>query len=355
MKKTILHFIYSLGRGGAETMLVKVLQHLPEYRNIVVTLQDNNHFAGELKCDEYICINKPSFKAMPAAAVQFKKIIKKYQPDIIHSHLPQCNFIARLAVPNKLPLITTIHTSVATAIDYKKWYIRLIDKLTNRYKSSVIIAVSNVALKDYFMVLKVKPGKTFVLYTFVDVNEYKEQANICQGEKLKVISVGALRKGKNYAYLIEAFKQLKNQKIELHVYGIGPEEENLQKAIADADVPIVLMGQANNMPVILPKYDIFIMPSMFEGFSLSVLEAMAVQLPLLLSDIPSFREQCEDIAIYFNLNDVNDFVSKIKELATNRNQLYKMGQAARQRVINNFTLEHHMAGLRKIYADTLNN
>jgi glycosyltransferase involved in cell wall biosynthesis len=92
----------------------------------------------------------------------------------------------------------------------------------------------------------------------------------------------------------------------------------------------------------------------FEGFSLSVLEAMAMQMPLLLSDIPSFREQCEETAMYFDLDDLNDCVQKIKMLTADKNLRDKMGLAAKERAVTNFTLDHHMAGLRKIYAEALN-
>jgi glycosyltransferase involved in cell wall biosynthesis len=95
------------------------------------------------------------------------------------------------------------------------------------------------------------------------------------------------------------------------------------------------------------------MSSSFEGFSLSVLEAMAMRMPLLLSDIKSFKEQCENTAVYFNLNDVKDFINKLEMLSADKNKLNTMGAAAHERAVNNFTLEHHMQGLRKIYADVL--
>jgi glycosyltransferase involved in cell wall biosynthesis len=95
------------------------------------------------------------------------------------------------------------------------------------------------------------------------------------------------------------------------------------------------------------------MSSTFEGFSLSVLEAMAMKMPLLVSDIRSFREQCEDTAVYFDVGDPIDFTHKLNELASNPNHLQKLGTMAKDRAINNYTLEQHMEGLRKIYAETL--
>ncbi len=78
-KKTIIHFIYSLGRGGAETMLVQALKELGEYNNIVITLYENNRFENELNCTEYICLNKRSLWCMPVSIFSIRKLIKNYK------------------------------------------------------------------------------------------------------------------------------------------------------------------------------------------------------------------------------------------------------------------------------------
>ena len=61
-KKVILHVIDYMGRGGAETMLVQVLKQLKDYHNIVVTLNDENHFGDEFECDEYYSLKMGSVK-----------------------------------------------------------------------------------------------------------------------------------------------------------------------------------------------------------------------------------------------------------------------------------------------------
>jgi glycosyltransferase involved in cell wall biosynthesis len=95
------------------------------------------------------------------------------------------------------------------------------------------------------------------------------------------------------------------------------------------------------------------MCSTFEGFSLAVLEGMALQMPMLLSDIASFREQCEDTAEYFKLDDVNDFINKLRILKTDKSRREQMGKASKERALANFTQEHYMAGLRNIYTESL--
>ena len=87
MKKTILHIIDNLGRGGAETMLVTVIKHLPEYNNIIVTLKPENEFYNDLEHDGLYCLNMHSPLQAPIAALKLRRIIKENNVSIVHSHL----------------------------------------------------------------------------------------------------------------------------------------------------------------------------------------------------------------------------------------------------------------------------
>jgi glycosyltransferase involved in cell wall biosynthesis len=357
MKKTILHFIYDLGRGGAETMLVRVVKELSEYNNIVVTLYDTNHFKGELVCDKYICLHQGSLLNFPISAWKLAKIIRENKVDIVHTHLFWPTFIARIATPKKITLITTIHSFIATSVEYKHWYIRLLDKTSYLLRRSVIIGVAKGATKEYFSFLKIKPFKAYHLYTFVDIEKFKSQdLPSTKGDgTFKILSTGALRLQKNHSFLINAFRQLKNEPVELHIYGIGPLHQQLQSAINESGAKVILKGQVKDVQSILPSYDLFVMSSTFEGFSLSVLEAMAMKVPLLLSDISSFREQCAGTASYFSLEKTEQFIHCVREIKSDEPLRNKMKEEAFERVVKNFTLPHHMKKLREIYIESLSN
>ena len=356
MKKKVIHFIFNLGRGGAETITVGVANELSEYENIVVTLFPQNHFGDELHCDKLICLNLGSLFSLPFAVFKFHKLVRKEKPDIVHTHLFWPTIIARLSVPKRIPLVTTIHAFIATSVEYTHWHIRFLDKFTYRVRKSIIAADAKGALDEYFSFLKLKPYKAFPLYTFVDTNRFKLE-NIparVPSPVFRLISVGALRLQKNYSYLVRAFAKLKDKPIELHIYGSGNLQQELQKQIDESGAKIILKGEEKNIEKIIPLYDLYVMSSSFEGFSLSVLEAMAMGMPLLLSDIISFKEQCEGVAGFFSLADPDDFVKKVTALSeTTPEELKQKGQKARERAINNFTLAHHMEVVRKIYSEAL--
>lgn len=354
MKKTIIHVIYDLNRGGAEMMLVKVLKELKEYTNIVVTIRAGNHFEGELECEKLYCLNLKSIILFPAGVIQLRRLIKKYKPSIVHTHLFWPTVIGRLATPSGISLITTIHAFIATAVEYKIWYIKFLDKLTFKVRKSVIIAVAKGARDQYFNFLNLKPFRSYSLYTFVDPREFDYSRLVTvqrDTTNFKLITVGALRLQKNHRYLLEAFALLKDQPFELDIYGDGPLRDELQQIISDRNLNVTLKGEVKNIAEIITGYDLFTMSSTFEGFSLGVLEAMAMKIPLLISDIESFREQCEDTAEYFSLDNVDDFVLKLKTLSADKNRLVELSANGKDRVLQNFTLEKHMSGLRKIYSE----
>lgn len=357
MKNKIIHFIFNLGRGGAETMMVRVIKELPEYEHVVVTLFPMNHFGDELQCDKLICLNLKSLFSLPFAVFKFRRLVNKEKPQLVHTHLFWPTVIARLSVPKKIPLITTIHAFVASSVEYKFKRVLYLDKITYRFRKSIIIVVAKGALQEYFSFLNLKPYKAYALYTFVDIDKFNTANTLPKvaSPVFRVVSVGALRTQKNYLWTIKAFEKLKEENIELHIYGTGNMEEEIKKQIEKTGVKVVLKGEVKNIEKIIPQYDLYLMSSSFEGFSLSVLEAMAMKMPLLLSDIPSFREQAEDIATYFSLTDENDLPQALINLSKKSpEELLFMGEKGQQRAVENFTLPQHISGLRKIYAEALN-
>lgn len=330
-------------------MLVKVLPELQAYNNVVVTLFDDNRFGNKLKCDKYVCLHLTSLKYLPLAFGRLKKIIRENNATLVHSHLFWPTFIARMATPKNIPLINTIHTSIASSIDYKRAYIQLLDKISYRFSKPIIIAVSNIALNDYFKTLKLRATKYYVLYNFAA--EVSVQKNDFSQKKIfRFISTGSLRPQKNYGFLINAFTALSAMPVELHIYGGGTMLTEMQQQITQAAAKIYLHGEVDNVDELLPQFDGYISASQVEGFSLSILEAMAAKVPLLLSNIPSFVEQCADTATYFDLQNQDELLEKINAFIKDDSWRQQLAIEAFEKYKNNYTLLHHVSALKKIYS-----
>jgi glycosyltransferase involved in cell wall biosynthesis len=356
LKPKILHIIFNLGRGGAETMLVNMVKEVEEYDHVILTLFRQNDFGDEVQNARIVCMDLQlrDLLLFPLVARKLKKIILRESPVLVHTHLYWPTILARMATPLNIPLVTTIHAFVSQLVDFKKWYLKKLYRYSYQLRPSTMIAVASGALQEYYNFLDLKPGKNHVLYTFVDTAKFTPvEKSISAGTTLKLVTVGALRYQKNHEYLVEALKQLKPEDASVDIYGEGPLRDDIRQKIHAAGVNINLMGQVNNIAARLHNYDLFVMPSFYEGFSLGVLEAMAMKIPLLLADIPSFREQCGETAIYFDLQDPSDLAKKISALKSDPTQLKNKSEAAYRRVIDNFTLPIHLEKLRDIYRSEL--
>lgn len=355
-KKTILHIIQNFGRGGAETAVVGVLKKLNDYRNIVVTLDPLNQFGDELRYDKYYCLNLPSYYLFPAAIGKLRRIIRENKVDLVHSQLYWSTLLARYACPKDIPLVTSIQASLTDSVEYKKNWICWLDRISYRKRHGRILGVSKHTLQDYFSFLNLKPGKTGVLYNFVDTDVFRKPSfpvSKMNDGILRLVTVGNLKPQKNQAFLLEAFRQLKQYPVTLDIYGDGQLESSFKKMIEQEKLPVKLMGKVTDLSERLPAYDLFVMSSLYEGFSLAVLEGMAQEMPMLLSDIPTFREQCEGTAEYFSLAEMHDFIQKVLWLKNNPDRLKQMAEEGRKRVLENFTLDHHLKNLRQIYREEL--
>jgi len=124
----------------------------------------------------------------------------------------------------------------------------------------------------------------------VDTEEFKPPTNKKFGKNIRLVSTGRLIGRKGYGHLIEALAGLKG--FELTLIGEGNLENELKTQAEDAGVKVKFLGRVEHekMPAHLRKADIFVLPSLNEGMSNSVLEAMASGLPVVVTDVGGTKE-----------------------------------------------------------------
>ncbi len=157
-------------------------------------------------------------------------------------------------------------------------------------------------------------GNTHVLYNMIDQNFFDQLTTPCSSSsQTRLVAVGNLRRQKNYQTLVKAFLHLRTENVSLDIYGRGELYEELEDQIIEHKLPIRLMGQVKDIPQVLKNYDGFILASLFEGYGIAPVEAMAVGLPLLLSDLQVFREVTDNEAVFFNPLLSEEIAGAIKE------------------------------------------
>ena len=178
--------------------------------------------------------------------------------------------------------------------------------------------------------------------------------NLNQLKEIRIVAVGNIKKQKNYIYLVKAFQYLKNYRISLDIYGIEDEDfNNLNEEIDRYKLPIVFKGSSANINEVLPNYDIYVMPSLYEGFGIAVVEAMASGLPLLLSDLPVFHEVTFNNALFFDVKDTMSFVELIKDIFEEKYDLNQLSLKGVEIANQNYTKEIYLKKLFAIYEKTI--
>ena len=163
------------------------------------------------------------------------------------------------------------------------------------------ITVSETAKQEMFDRFHAPKGKVVSAPNGIDREKIREMVSKWghDGDYTSVISVGRLSREKNFLIPIKAFSILCNEKIRYTVIGDGPQRKEAEEA-ANGNSHIRFLGAVPRQVVLneLAASDIIVMPSLWEGRSILQLEAMAFDLPMILSDVPGLREPFYEDALF---------------------------------------------------------
>ena len=215
-----------------------------------------------------------------------------------------------------------IHIHDLAHIDSKKNIFKAIFSyfliLLNIITSKTILTVSNASknkIMDFFKYLKLN-NKIKVIYPGVFDNEINSTHDTSSDCKNIILSLGTVKKRKNFLTLVKAFQYLNNnQQINFKdnfVLNIIGEKSNLSdidyEALSYKSENIKFLGKVSDKDLnrIFSQTKIFIFPSLYEGFGMPPIEAMKRQIPTICSNIDVLKEVCGSASIYFESTDERD-------------------------------------------------
>lgn len=215
--------------------------------------------------------------------------------------------------------ITTIH-DVSFLIN-PKWFSRFyylwyknITPIVAR-KSLKIITVSNFSKNELISRLNISPAKIEVVYNAVSEKIACEQNNLDLSQKGNyILTVSSLDPRKNFIRLIEAFHLINQKNYKLYIVGKRDKVFTAQNYEKLNQSNIMFLGYVSDEELshLYQNATIFVYPSLYEGFGIPNLEAMTNSCPVVTSNIPPHIEICQDAAVYFDPEDVNDIASKME-------------------------------------------
>jgi starch synthase len=179
----------------------------------------------------------------------------------------------------------------------------------------------------------------------VDLFQFAERRRV---GPLKVLFVGGIGQRKGIKYLLEAVRQLDSAQIELSLLGPAPAYDRPLKAFSKWHT---YLGRTDQAGVVrqMQKADVLVLPSVFEGFGLVIIEAMATGLPVITSTHSCGPEVIREAVDGFVLapDDVTGLAQKIAWCAEHRDQLVQMGRAAHERA-HEFSWDAHRERLNQL-------
>lgn len=170
-----------------------------------------------------------------------------------------------------------------------------------------------------------------------------------------MVSVGSLKRQKNYLFTLASMAILKDLPITLDIYGAGNEEATLKKfAQAQRLTNVRFMGKSASIESVLSNYHLYLISSSYEGFGIAPLEAMAAGLPVLASDIPVFREVAGDSVLYFDLSNPHSLANLLADVISGKQSLDGYGAAGKKRAFEIANPESYKSNLLNTYRKYVN-
>ena len=351
--RKVLFLIHDLGQGGAEKVLVNLVNHMDysKFDITVMTLFDCGENKQFLRPEiTYKYWKKKMFPGNSHFMKLFnpeqlhKMIIKeKYDIEIAYLEGPCARVVSGCMNPD-VKLVSWIHSdqksAKVTAISF-----RSIQEAKYCYgRFDEIISVSQDVQKNFQKALYLN-GNYKVLYNTANSEEILQKANEkieavnFKDSETKIVAVGKLEENKGFDRFLRIIDWLLKEEYKVHLYilGDGPMRPQLEKYIADNHMEqyVELLGYQLNPYKYMAKCDLFVCASYAEGFSTATTEALILGIPVCTVDVSGMKEMLGENNEYGIIvqNDEKALYEKIKLLVGNENLLRHYKKQAEKRGI----------------------
>ena len=353
----ICHIVLSLEPGGLENGVVNVVNGLDpvEFRSSVCCLQRAGEFANRMRPGVAIASMDLRPGNDPWMPLRVARLLRRWGVDIVHTRNAEPFFYGFLA--GRLAGVpAVVHSEHGRVFPEKPWR-ALAQRLLLRHVDAAF-AVSGQLRSDLMRELHVPADRFEVLYNGVDVRRFQREAAHRSppdaARALMIGSVGRLAAVKNYALLLRAMARLPPAPpCKLLLIGDGPERPALTQLAAQLGLAdrVEFSGHRDDVAQLLPDLDIFVLTSLSEGMSNTVLEAMAAGLPVLASDVGGNREliESERTGVLFQSGDEGALAAQLARLLGSAELRARLGNAAALRARSEFSMEAMLARYASLY------
>ncbi|HEY2036583.1 MAG TPA: glycosyltransferase [Steroidobacteraceae bacterium] len=352
----VCHVVLSLEPGGLENGVINVVNGLnsAEFRSSVCCLQRAGEFAARLRSQVPVSVMGLRPGNDPMMPFRLARLLRSAGVDIVHTRNAEPFFYgllgARIA---RVPVV--VHSEHGRTFPERRLR-AMVQRLFLRGVDGAF-AVSEQLRADLVRELGIDGKRMEVLYNGVDTSSFRPlEAPVAEARAagpVRIGSVGRLVPIKNYALLLHAFAQLPPSACRLLLVGEGPERAALERLAGELGIRdrVELTGHRDDVAQLLRTLDIFVLPSLSEGMSNTLLEAMATGIAAVASDVGGNREiiESERSGLLFASGDVAAAAAQLRRLIERPELRRALGGAAAARVRGTFSIEAMLQGYEELY------
>jgi len=362
--KRVLHIIDSLHLGGAQEVVLNLATcGSSRFHHEVATMHGRGIYWDRLRQAGVKVHSLSPHKLLPFYLASIPWRLLADRPDILHCHLIPSNIIAKplgalLGVP---VVINHDHTNDTRRADSR--LLLALDRFANRFASH-IVAVS-ASCRDFLITRESIPASDVTLVpNAIDLRRFspaaarRDQARVELGLPAfarVVAGVGRLNPQKNFSLFLDVAAQLAPRFPDLHflLAGDGPEEKMLREKAAALGIAdrVTFSGYVADTRLVYLAADVLLMPSRYEGLPMTLLEAMAMGLPVVASQLDGIAEVISDGREGFLVpsDDASLFVERTAALLQDAELSSRIAQNARAKIEASFSVERMTSAVEEIY------
>lgn len=367
----ILHVIHHLHIGGMENGLVNLVNRMPpgRYRHAIACVEDYSDFRNRItRTDvEVIALHRSRIGAWGLRRALFD-LCRRLRPAIVHSrNLSGLDALVPAWLAGVPHRVHSEHGWDVDNLDGRKWRPALLRRLhaplVDRY-----ITVSKDLERFLVRRVGIEAGRITQIYNGVDTERFAPAASrpagrlppgFADADTLLVGTVGRAQAVKDQATLLRAFALLLERhpglrhRLRLAVIGDGPVLADLRALAATLRIEdgVWLPGAQDHVAELLRGFDVFVLPSLNEGISNTILEAMATGLPVVATAVGGNVELVEDDVSgrFFAPGDVPALAGILERYAADSALRRAHSEAARRRAVERFSLEAMIGQYLQVY------
>ena len=351
MIKHIVQIIPALGYGGAERMVIDLINNSDstKYRFTVIVFFDNLPLKALIKNKTEVILVEKKSKYDIGFLNRLENKLAELKPDLIHGHLFAGDFWGRLAAHHlNVPFLSTEHN-----LNYEDgWFKNYIKRIIST-KQDYYVACS-LAVSDYMRDVYKISSDIAVINNGIDLNRFINLPPAIFQEPLKFLMVGRLVKQKGHLVVLKALNNLKSFSWSLIIVGSGEEKNNLLEFVKTNNLGerVLFIDPTTQIEKLYSEADILLMPSIWEGLGVVVMEAMASGRLVVASKTGGLIEiiRNNETGYFGASNNVLNWEEKIRYFFENKKNIQTVVKSAKVYAQENFGIDKMTDKYNKVYS-----